>query len=70
VLGLVPDCKSVAIGLDFFVEVSDFGEKRSGSVKKIKTLFTKRNIICYISLHREDLISQSTLYGWSFINWY
>lgn len=42
-------------------EILGFGQNRSGFVKKIKTLFTKLNTICYIDLHREDLISQATL---------
>lgn len=40
------------------LEVSDFGEKRSTFVKKTKTLFTKRNTICYISLHKDCLMNQ------------
>jgi hypothetical protein len=43
------------------LKISVFGENRSGFVKKIKTLFTKLNTICYIDLHREDLTSQATL---------
>jgi hypothetical protein len=42
-------------------EISAFGKNWSGFVKKIKTLFTKINIVCYISLHREDLITQASL---------
>jgi len=42
-------------------ELSGFGKKRSGFVKKIKTLFTKLNTICYIVLHRENLITQAPL---------
>lgn len=55
-IGVEEDLRE-AIGL----EISVFGENRSGFVKKIKTLFTKLNTICYIDLHREDLISQATL---------
>lgn len=40
------------------LEVLDFGERRSDLIKKIKTLFTKLNIVCYISLHRDYLINQ------------
>ena len=46
-----------AIGL----EISVFGENWSGFVKKIKTLFTKRNTIWYIGLHKKGLIIQATL---------
>jgi len=42
-------------------ELSGFGESRSGFVKNIKTLFTKLNTICYIVLHRENLITQAPL---------
>jgi hypothetical protein len=55
-IGVEEDLRE-AIGL----EISVLGENRSGFVKKIKTLFTKLNTICYIDLHREDLISQATL---------
>jgi hypothetical protein len=42
-------------------KISRFGERRSGFVKNIKTLFTKLNTICYIVLHRENLITQAPL---------